>query len=194
MSTNSIIYNVKVTCHLSSLIGMVQSVGFCTHIILLIESLWLTRCVVVTCCCHLLFIVGFTASCFFSLPLKLLHTLCSLPYISLVSNTHLSNFILGLKCLVSDPFWVFPIWSNPDRFSLFLKFQRVCCWSPANSVGYFPCAVELHVHCFWVFLDSLINTSVLAQINVYVAYHCLCPTPLSATLRTWRSSLCATVE
>ena len=34
-----------------------------------------------------------------------------------LDSLHSSNFVLGLKRLMSDPFWVFPIWSNPDRFS-----------------------------------------------------------------------------
>ena len=90
-------------------------------------------------------------------------------------NIHSSNFCLHSISLLWVIFWVFPIWRNLDRFSLFLKFQRVFIITSipiSQCVGY--CVVLLFC-CFRVHLDSMIDLSVLVQI--YTTLHlCQCHT------------------
>jgi len=62
---------------------------------------------------------------FFFFPLNF-HTYFALYQIFLLSqiHTHSSNFVLGLKHLMSDTFWVFPIQSDLDRFSTWFVWHQ----------------------------------------------------------------------
>ena len=88
-------------------------------------------CVTITCLSRALFVDYRPLSDILSYHSPPSPSLFSL-YLS--SNNNSFNFVLGLISLSWVSSLVFPIRISPDRFPLFLKFRRVCSFTPAKLI------------------------------------------------------------